>query len=463
MAFVDTHAHLNFPDYRNDLETVVGRAKDAGVSHIVNIGISLKDSLESMEIADRFENIFFSVGIHPHNASDANVEKEFEGIRNIISNRHKRLIAIGEVGLDYYKNNADREDQKRLFIKFLKLHKETGLPMIIHGRESYDDIFRLIDSEGLRGKIKGVLHCFTADSDVAEKALSYGLHISFTGIITFKKSDSLRNVVAGIPDNRIMLETDAPFLAPQSVRGKRNEPSYIPEIADTVADVRGVSRDDIARITTLNFALLFNAADLIPSPSIVYKIRDSLYINVTSECSNECSFCAKFYDKYVKGYNLAIGRDPDVGEVLREIDSYKGGFKEVVFCGFGEPTVRLDFMTEVARALKEKGVYIRLNTNGQGNLINKKDILPLLKGLIDEVSISLNFQNGELYERFCRPKIKGENVYEAVKDFIRRAKEFIPVVVITALDTDDVDVEEMEKIAAELGVKYRQRNYNKVG
>jgi TatD DNase family protein len=458
---IDTHAHLDFDDFAAEREAVIERACAAGVDSIINIGINCATSEASIQLAAAHKNIYATVGIHPHEASRERSAEHFARIR--VMAKAAKVVALGEIGLDYYRDISPREDQQYVVREFLQIYRETGLPLVLHARESYDDLFSIIRGELGNAPVRGVMHCFSGDQAALETALELGLYISFTGPVTYKKNDCLRSLVARVPDERLLLETDCPYLAPQSVRGKRNEPMFLAETAACVASVRNVSPEDIARITRRNSNSLFGVPVLTDAAQIVYKIRDSLYINTTTGCTNECVFCVKFFQDVVKGHDLRIKTDPSVAEVLRAIDAYSERYNEVTFCGFGEPLLRLDFIKEVARALKEKNITVRIDTNGHGNLIHKRNILPELEGLIDEICVSLNVHTPELYAKICRPSFSGD-VYTAVKDFIREAKRYIPRVVITFLDMPDVDIEAMKQIARdELGVEYRLRHYNVVG
>ncbi|MBU1862677.1 MAG: YchF/TatD family DNA exonuclease [Candidatus Omnitrophica bacterium] len=457
---VDTHAHLDFHNYHEDRDAVIERAYKSGVSHIINVGVTIESSRLSIELARKFAHVYASIGIHPHEASQIVLQ---EVLPILTDYAHEgKVVALGEVGLDYYRTLASPEDQKKLFREMLRLSQNLSLPLILHVRDSYNDLFTILREELGKGPLKGVLHCFSGDERVLHEALSLGLFISFTGQVTYQKNDMLRKLVSLVPDERLLLETDSPFLSPHVHRGKRNEPSFLCETARCIADERHLSVDDVGRITTLNCHQLFGFPDVAVTPKAVYKIRNSLYINTTTHCTNECSFCARFFDDFVKGHNVRIQKDPNPSAVLQDIDTFEGDFKEVVFCGFGEPFIRLDFIKEVSRQLKKKGVYIRIDTNGHGNLIHTRNILPELKGLIDELCVSLNTHNEVLYRKICRPHFEG-NVFQEVISFIHEAKKVIPHISITFLDLPDVDIGEMEKIAQTLGVASRMRRFNSVG
>jgi TatD DNase family protein len=268
-------------------------------------------------------------------------------------------------------------------------------------------------------------------------------------------------VVRAIPVDQMLVETDCPYLAPQAYRGRRNEPAFVRHTAEAIAAIKGLSVEDVARITTLNAFNLFGIGEVDMTSKIAYRIRDSLYLNITNRCTNACIFCAKFKDFTVKGHHLRLEHEPTAGQVLAAIGD-PTRYLEVVFCGYGEPLIRLDLIKEVAAWLKKKGVRVRINTDGQANLVHGRDILPELTGLIDVVSVSLNAPDAETYQRLCRSKF-GEQGYEAVKDFLAAAKQHIPSVTATAVGLPGIDLEACRQVAMNLGVEFREREYNEVG
>lgn len=459
---IDTHAHLDFDDFQDDRKEVIARADNADVKIIVNVGTDVATSAAAVRLAAEYASVYATVGIHPHEAKTYTHETMAEIDALLLQDK---VVAIGEVGLDYYRDHSPRDMQRNMFADFLQLHARSALPLIIHARDSYDDVFAMIRSE-LKGNVTGVMHCFAGDEAVLEQALDLGLYISFAGQVTYKKNDVLRSCLRKVPDNRLLLETDCPFLAPEGYRGKRNEPAYLAAIVSCIADVRGVSNADVARYTTYNAQQLFRLPDSAQDAlDVVYKIRNSLYINVTAACSSDCVFCPRFTDKIIKGYNLALKHEPSVEEVITTIEAYQGKYEEVCFCGLGEPLMRLQFVVDVAKALKARFplLRLRLDTNGQGNLINKRNILPELQGLIDKVCVSLNAHTSEMYHAIVKPHFQGD-VYQSVKEFIREAKKYIPDVEATCLTYPGVDAEAVRHIAQnELGVSFRLRIYDEVG
>ncbi|MBR1220206.1 TatD family hydrolase [Bradyrhizobium sp. U87765 SZCCT0131] len=252
---VDSHCHLDFPDFAEDLDGIVGRAEAAGVGRIVTISTRVRRLQALLDITARFPNVYCSVGTHPHQAD----EEDGIGAEELIAlTAHPKVVALGEAGLDYFYEHGSPEAQARGFRAHIAAARATGLPLVIHTREADDDCGRILDEEMARGPFRAVLHCYTGGRDLAMKAIAHGLSISFTGILTFKNSQALRDLAAELPADRIMVETDAPYLAPGKFRGKRNEPAYVVETAKVLAEARGVSLEEIARQTTENFFTLFS-------------------------------------------------------------------------------------------------------------------------------------------------------------------------------------------------------------
>ena len=455
--FIDSHAHLYFPEYADDLSAVLERARANGVSKILTVGTTLNDSQASLELAKKHPFIYATAGIHPHEAVSA-CKDTLAKIRQL--SEHEKVVAIGEVGLDYHYEHSPRDIQKRVFYDFIEMAKDCKLPLIIHTREAEADTMDIITSQRA-GDAGGVIHCFSGSLDMAKSCVDAGFYISIPGIVTFNKATNVHDVVRNIPIDRMLIETDSPFLAPVPFRGKRNEPSYVVKVAEKVAELKGLTLEDVARITTLNAEKLFDIGDNTHKAEIAYQIRDSLYLNITNRCTNSCPFCAKNSDLTVKGHYLGIKTDPTAAEVIEAIGD-PSPYKEVVFCGFGESLIRLDTVKEVASWLKGKGAKVRINTDGLANMIHKRNILPELKGIVDAVSISLNADSPEVYNKVCRPPFEG--AYEGVKEFIVEAKKHIPDVTASIVGLPNIDVEKCKNIAEkELGVKFRLRPYNEVG
>jgi TatD DNase family protein len=252
---VDSHCHLDFPDFASELDAVVERARSVGVGRIVTISTLVKKHAQVLAIAEKYPDVFCSVGTHPHNAQD---EADITANDLIESAKHPKIVAIGEAGLYYHYDDSPRAAQEKSFRQHIAAARESGLPLVIHSRDCDADMARILEEETGQGAFPAVLHCFTGRRDLALKAMDLGLHISFTGILTFKRSDDLRAIAKDLPADRILVETDAPYLAPLPYRGKRNEPAYVVETAKVLADMRGISADEIAVQTTENFFRLFS-------------------------------------------------------------------------------------------------------------------------------------------------------------------------------------------------------------
>ncbi|MFZ5998066.1 MAG: YchF/TatD family DNA exonuclease [Nitrospirota bacterium] len=450
---IDTHCHLEMDAFDHDREDVIKKAKEAGLEALITIGSDFEGCKGAVELAEKHDFIYAAVGMHPHDAKDFN-----EDIFNQIKTWTKRnkVVAVGEIGLDYHYDHSPREVQREVFIKQLQYAKEADLPVVVHSREAKEDTLRIIEASGIR---KGVMHCFSGDREMAERVLMMGLHISIAGPVTFKKAMQLQEIAKIIPDEYLLLETDAPYLAPEPHRGKRNEPAFVIDTARFIAQLRGVSSEDIDRITTVNAKRLFGIGDL-RRGEIAYKIRDSLYLNVTNRCTSKCVFCVRFSSDFVKGHNLRLEKEPTEEELKQAIGDPRR-YKEVVFCGYGEPLLRLDLVKSLASWIKEKGGRVRINTNGHGNIIHKRNVLPELQGLVDSLSVSLDAQDEETYNKVCKPVFA--NAFTGVVNFIREATKYIPDVQATVVAMDGVDIEKCRALTDELGVKLRVRKLDIVG
>jgi TatD DNase family protein len=251
-SFIDTHCHLDFPEFDKDRPEVIQRAKDCGIAYLINIGSSLEGSKSSIELSRKYDFIYASVGIHPHQADGFN-ETSGNVLRELA--KQDKVVAIGEIGLDYYKNYSTVENQKSVFVSLVKLAKDLGLPVIIHNRQAEEDILKIL-KEAL--PIKAVIHCFSADEKFLREVLDLGFYISYTCNITYKKAQNLRDLIKKTPLERMFLETDAPFLPPEGLRGKRNEPHQVKRLAQEIAEIKGMEVKEVARITTAGAKTFFN-------------------------------------------------------------------------------------------------------------------------------------------------------------------------------------------------------------
>ncbi|RVN78377.1 TatD family deoxyribonuclease [Sinorhizobium meliloti] len=252
---IDTHCHLDFPDFEAERDAIIERARDAGVGQIVTISTRVKRFDTILAIAERYPNVFCSVGTHPHNADE---ELDVTADDLVRLSAHPKVVAIGEAGLDYFYDNAPRDAQAVGLRRHIAAARTTGLPLVIHSRSADDDMAAILTEESGKGAFPFLLHCFSSGPDLARIGVELGGYVSFSGILTFPKSEELRDIARTVPRDRMIVETDAPYLAPKPFRGKRNEPAYVAHTAEVLAQAIGVSREEIAEITTENAFRIFS-------------------------------------------------------------------------------------------------------------------------------------------------------------------------------------------------------------
>ena len=255
MRLIDSHCHLDFPDFADDLDGVVGRARAAGVEKMITIGTRVETAHRLAEIAETYDDVWFTVGTHPHEAA-SEAARDFATMRRLAS--HPKCVGIGEAGLDYHYNYAPPEVAKTVFRGQIALARELRLPLVIHTREAEADTAEILKEEMERGPFAALLHCFTSSRALAETALDLGLMISFSGVVTFKKSEDLRAIARDAPLDRILVETDAPYLAPVPHRGRRNEPAFVAATARVIAEARGMTPEALAEAARANTLRLFS-------------------------------------------------------------------------------------------------------------------------------------------------------------------------------------------------------------
>ncbi len=453
----DSHAHLNSEDYDTDRENVIQRAFDEGIAFIINIGsgMGMKGNYDAIAIANAHENIYATVGLHPHDASLFN-EQALSEI-DTLSDAQK-VIAIGEVGLDYHYMHSPKEVQIKAFEAFIRLARQKRLPLVIHSRDANKESMNILKN-GNAGDVAGVIHSYGGDMEQATEAIELGFYLSINGIITFKNAQLLRDAVAKLPVDRLIIETDCPFLSPLPYRGKRNEPAYTAYVLKAISEIKHIDEEKLSDILLDN---AYKAFGIGVTQTIVYPLDNKLYLNITNRCTNVCVFCPKFKnDYYVKDYQLKLFKtEPSYEEIINAIQKLPG-YDEVVFVGFGEPTQRLDMLISVSKWLKEHGTKtVRLDTDGLGNLVYGRDITKELSQYIDAVSVSLNAPDAKTYIKLCSNKY-GEASYEAVIEFIKLSKTRFKNVTATMVELPNIDVSATRAVAEMLGVRFRVRPYHK--
>lgn len=257
MQLVDSHCHLNFPDFREDIEEVIKKARADGIGVMQTICTEVEEFDEVHAIAEKHDGIYCSVGVHPNESE----EKKPADLQYLLSKtKLSKVIGIGETGLDYHYKLSDRKVQQQSFRIHIDAARQSGMPLIVHTRDADEDTVTILEEEMKRGPFKGLIHCFTSSQMLAEKCINLGMYISLSGIISFKNAQSIRDTVQTLPLDRLLIETDAPFLAPLPHRGKRNEPAFVKHTNQKLAEIKGVSEEECAHITSANFFKLFDKA-----------------------------------------------------------------------------------------------------------------------------------------------------------------------------------------------------------
>ena len=260
MNVVDSHCHLDYPGLAEDLAQVIARAEEAGIGLMLSIGTRVSKLDQVLAIAERHANVFCTVGTHPHNAAE---EPDVTAEELVRLAQHPKVVGIGEAGLDYHYDHSPRDQQARSFRIHIEAARETGLPLVIHSREAEADTAAILEEEMTKGAFRPLLHCFSSRAELAERGLKLGAYVSFSGILTYKNAEDIRDVARQVPDDRLLVETDAPYLAPVPYRGKTNEPAFVVKTLERLAEVKNMTPADMAAVTSRNFFTLF---DKVPKP-----------------------------------------------------------------------------------------------------------------------------------------------------------------------------------------------------
>ncbi|QQS37672.1 MAG: YchF/TatD family DNA exonuclease [Ignavibacteriales bacterium] len=451
--FIDTHAHLFYSNFDGEVDSVIRRAKENLIDYILVPATDLATSKSTIELTKNYDMVYGAVGVHPHDTKDwdDSILNEIEALA-----ANNKIVAIGEIGLDYYYDYSPREKQIHAFRSQIELALKMNLPVIIHNRDSDEDMMKIV-TEYCKDGLKAQFHCFNGTMEHVHDLLRMKYFISFTGNITFAKAEELKKIASTVSLNNLLLETDSPFMTPVPHRGKRNEPAYVNLVAEALAEAHNTTVDDIARITSLNAFRLFGIGAL-PQTSFTYQLGDSLYINVTNRCDSDCKFCHRKSDPFIDGYNLKMTKaeEPPAQHYIEEIGD-PTRYKEIVFCGYGEPTIRWDVVKDVAKCVKANGGNTRLNTNGHGSYINKRDITPEFSGVIDVVSISLNSFEPRQYADLMRVETR---MFNEMVTFAKNVKRYAGKVVMSVVSLDEVEIEKARKIVEEkIGAEFRVREY----
>ncbi len=453
VAMLDSHAHLTDPRFQHDLDSVIRHAWDNNIRLIVLPGTTIEDSESARSICRSHPNCYWAAGVHPHNASSWNSTSS-----RVIERLVLESGVMGEVGLDFHYDFSPKTDQLIALNAQLQIAEDVGCPIIFHCRNAYDDLLKLLKYRS-NLTYRGVIHCFTGTYRQALDFVRLGYFISFGGMLTFKKMHDLRSVASQLPVDTLLLETDSPYLAPEPLRGKRNEPGFIPYIYDSMAELRHCTRDDLVRVNRTNLNRAFGLGNPAPRGTICYRIRDTLYLNITNRCLNRCRFCIRNQSEYYFGWHLVLDHEPSIAEILAEIDVHSG-YREVCFCGFGEPLLRAEIVLRTARELKRRGISVRINTSANVDSDNIQTLCEQLAAVVDHIEVSLGDHDLQSFREICNPVNDAGRAREQALEFIRNCLRFPGMkMTLSAVAAEGVDIEACRNLAVHLGAPFRVRQY----
>lgn len=411
-------------------------------------GISLESSMRAAELSEIYNGVYAAAGIHPNEFDTESPESPDEIVEILL---RPQVIAVGETGLDNYRERVPAEMQIKVFKEHIRLAEVFGLTLIVHSRNAEREV---LDALGDDVTVPVILHCYTGPDEFAKLAASRGYYVGFAGPLTFRKNDRLRDLAGSLPADRILIETDAPYLSPEPVRGKRNEPSNVKYMADTVSEIWNRNLEDTAGILISNSLKALQLANP-RRTDLVYRMYGNIYMNITGRCTNRCMFCIKDRKDGIGGYQLKHHGEPD-GKQLESIIKHlqPGMGNELVFCGYGEPTMRPELLMRLAGKASERGFSVRLNTNGTClERLSPERTIELLEPF-DSVSVSLNASCKEEYGSICRPA--EETAWDSLMRFIELAGKSASVK-LTAVSYPGLDMESVAKLAASLKLPFRVR------
>jgi TatD DNase family protein len=397
---IDSHAHLDHSHYQDDFEDVVERAVVDGVRAIVNIGYDAKSTRATADFVEKYPFFYGVLGTHPHDASGHTLEYEVE-LKNLLD--RPRMIGVGEIGLDYYYDHSPRDVQRKVFRRMLWMARLKDKPVVIHCRDAERDVLEMLASERMR--FRGIFHAFSHDASVASRATELGFHLGIGGVATFKNS-KLTEILQSVPLERIVLETDSPYLTPHPFRGRRNEPAMVGHVAEALARIHGIPPEEIVRQTTENFALAMRIEQKsLPRP--VYKIGNKVYIHTTPAIDPD-----ELADMAAEA---AIGTAPGGPG-----SAGGGGVEEAVVCGFYEPLEHIDQVSAVAGRLRPSGVPVRVVTGSRGHAAVGHDAAGDLVGVVDSVTVRMYGCAAAQHERAANTGL-GESAFNSLVEFAKGA------------------------------------------
>lgn len=412
-------------------------------------GIDEKTSLQAIALCRSDQRIFSAVGIHPADSS----ETSFDPIPRLAFEPGVR--AIGETGLDFARDEkAPRGAQEDLFSRHIELARKLSMPLVVHSRGAEKRVLEILPEDP---GFPVVLHCYTGGPEAAVAAVARGFYVSFAGALTWRRNTGLRELASILPPSRVLAETDSPFMSPEGCRGRRNEPSGIRAVAETLAGAWGMTLAECASRLYENAMTAFRLG-VSTEASLIYIIGKKAYVNLTGRCGNDCAFCIRGKTDGLAGYHLRQHADRPSGRFLEALSVLRpADFEELVFCGFGEPTLRPAELRTIASAARATGWKTRLNTNGQATTFLDREEVTGLIGLFDTVSVSLNAWDADSYAAICRPS--ATSAWDSLLDFISIVRESSAALRVTAVRHPGADLAAVRRLAENLGAGLVERDH----
>jgi len=448
-VYFDTHCHLCDAAYAADLGEVLDRAAGAGVTGVLVPGTCVASSRGAVELAGRVPWVRAAVGIQPGSAA-ARWGEDLAAIRRLLPS--PVIAAIGETGIDlHYPDGPPAAAQEELFERHIEMAEAFGLALVVHSRDAGDRVLGIL---GRDRPFPVILHCWTGGGEEALAAAAAGYRIGLAGPLTYPANRRLRDLAARLPRDRVLAETDGPYLPPVPLRGRRNEPAYVVRVVEAVAAAWGTPLGEAAGTLMENSLETLGLGSRRPT-DLVYRLQGRIYMNITGLCPNACRFCIRDRADGIGGYRLAHGAEPDAGRLRRIVGLLEPGeCDELVFCGYGEPTMRPELLRELASSSSARGFRVRLNTNGLClERMSRERTLGMLAPF-DSVSVSLNASGPEEYAEICRPG--SPTAWENLLAFIRLARGVCSVRA-TAVRLPGLDMARVRALAGELGVGFMER------
>ncbi|MCK5130564.1 MAG: YchF/TatD family DNA exonuclease [Candidatus Sabulitectum sp.] len=453
MLGFDSHCHLHFNHFDEDLDAVVENSRKAGISHILIPSIDIETAEISADIAEKY-NLYSAAAFHPEHLPEESAEEvEWLALKRVLL--RPNTVAVGETGLDYHHCTFKPDKQRRWFRRHTELAEALGYPLVVHSRGAESAVLKELPTSL---SVPVILHCWGGDESLTDIAVSRDFYIGVDGPLTYRKNNKLRRLIPRIPGDRLLVETDSPFLPPEPFRGRRNEPAYTRFITMGIRELwdGSMSIENTSYILWENAMRAYRLHPENRRADIVYRYGDSLYVNLTSRCQNNCSFCIRRSADGISSYYLKHKEDPAESLVLSTIEAFPiEDFTELVFCGFGEPTLRSDLLMKSARAAGARGVKTRLNTNGLcTSFLSDHQVMRLLH-CFDSVSISLNASGTREYNRICLSSV--EDSWEHLMKFIRLAKNTGIDTQLSVVKNSGVDLQRVKALAERLQMFLRIR------